>query len=123
MSNDITMVAGENRTIQVQFLDENEEDLDLTGCVVYFTARDSPREDATALITKASGNVAQIEILIPATNGLANVYLVPSDTDDLVPGPAPLVVWYDVWLELASGDNVAAITYSRITISPRITHI
>jgi hypothetical protein len=96
----LSMYVGENKIHSLSVLDGDGNPQDLTGCKLYFTVREKECEtEPEVLIYKDSTDPADIEILIPATDGLADIKIDPLDTTGMVPGNYR----YDVWLELATG--------------------
>jgi len=90
----------------------------LTNAVIKFTVRDSPGSPG-ALILKTTDDVAQVEILSPATDGLFTVHLVPSDTASMEPRPEDYV--FDIWIELSSGDRGPVIEVSEFIVREPVT--
>jgi hypothetical protein len=94
----ITIFKGEDKTIKLTVIDENRAPIDLAGATLTFTMKENI-DDTTALITKVSTDVNQIEILSPTTDGRADIKLVPADTSGRDEG----TYVFDIWVVLASG--------------------
>jgi hypothetical protein len=122
----ITIVRGESKTFQVTVKDKNKTNVDLTGSKVWFTVKERI-EDVTPVISKrnlaAGGSNAQIEILLPQTNGnkgKLNIYLVPSDTACLKTDHSYV---FDVWVELTSGKRYQVIKKRTFIIEEAVTTV
>lgn len=90
----------------------------LTGAKLYFTVRKNI-SDATATFEKTSDVITEIEILVPEIDGKANVFLSPSDTNNLAVGDYV----YDMWVELSSGTRHPIIDPSPFIIKTPVTII
>ena len=74
----LTLTRRDDKTITFTFYDEDGDALDLTGCALYTTVKQSRDDtDANAKISST------LTILTPATNGVATWTLVPADTQYL----------------------------------------
>lgn len=119
--NKITMFLRDNRTLALTVNDEDRTPVDLDDCKLWFTVKQRTSDpDANALIMKkntAAGGVdTQIKVLTPTTDGKAEVYLVPEDTDNINPG----VYVYDVQVTLANGKTYT-ITRDQIVFKEDVT--
>ena len=112
----IEVYKGESKTLVLTVLDENRAAQDLTGATLTMTVR-KRITDTTAVITKVSTTVTEIEIQTPATDGKAKIFLVPADTSALAVGPYV----YDVWVTLSSGRRSPVIKPSLFSILQAVT--
>jgi hypothetical protein len=116
--NEVEVVASEDQTFRLTVTDEVGAAEDLTGRTLRFTVREKGAHvDPTALISKTSAVAGEIDIVPPASNGLADVTLVPGDTSSL----RPKDYLYDVWLIEGTGEQYNIISSTKFTIKQRIT--
>ena len=80
----IKIYRGDNRTLKVSVVDENDAPVSLAGGAAKFSVK-KWLSDNQAKIDKSSGVSSEILITDPA-NGVYEVYLIPSDTQDLEEG-------------------------------------
>lgn len=92
-----TMFRGDDITFEITVKDVNSVAVDITGGTMVFSAKENANE-TTALITKTSATASEITFT-DATNGVAQIYLVPADTRDLKAQD----YLYDVQFTQASG--------------------
>lgn len=119
--NKITMFLRDNRTLALTVNDEDRTPVDLDSCKLWFTVKQRTSDpDANALLMKkntaAGGGDTQIRVLTPSTDGKAEIYLVPTDTDLINPG----VYVYDVQVTLANGKTYT-ITRDQIVFKEDVT--
>lgn len=112
----VTVHKGESKTLRVTVLDENRDPADLASAVLTFTVKKTVN-DSYALITKSSTVVGEIDILLPTTNGQADITLTGTDTNALVPGDYV----YDVWVELPPATRLPIIPPSLFEVLPGVT--
>lgn len=116
--NEKEVVAGEDQTFRLTVTDSGGNAEDLTGRTLRFTVRERGAHlDPTALITKTSAIGGEIDVVPPASAGLADITLIPSDTEDLKPGD----YLYDVWLIEGTGEQFNIIRSTKFTVKQRIT--
>lgn len=76
MSNTIALYRGNNRTVQITVKQSDETAYNLTGCTITMYVKKKVTDlDSEAIITKSG-------TLTDASNGIAEFYLVPADTND-----------------------------------------
>jgi len=97
---------GDSKTLELAVTDANGEPVNITNAYVWFTVKkDVNDEDDAAVITKATANVdggADAQLLITSGSlGLADIYLVPADTEDL--NPPDYDYHFDVQVKTAAG--------------------
>lgn len=120
-SNRVTMYLRDDRTLSVAVNYESTGDpVDLTGSKLWFTVKTKTTDaDTEALIMKrntlAGGGDTEFKIL-DATGGLAEVYLVPADTEEMDPG----IYTYDIQTILANGKTYT-IVRGRISFKEDVT--
>jgi len=112
----VTVIRGSSKTLRVTVQDSSETPIDISGSTVFFSAKEKV-SDTVALISKNSTNPAEIALTDP-TNGVAEIYLVPSDTQSLDSGR----LLYDVWIVLVSGAR-HSIIQSELIVESSITVI
>jgi hypothetical protein len=123
-TDEILVTCGENKTLSLSVLKPDPADPNntvpqsLTGCTLYFAVKGLPT-DTTYLIYKTSASSAQIAIT-DATNGLASIYLLPSDTFALCPKTFPVTYYYDAWVKFADNTQKSCIRSARLLVGPRI---
>lgn len=115
---DIQVIRGVTKTLRLSVIDDDGDAVDLAGATVYFRAKEAIG-DASAVISKSSAQVSEIEILTPTTGGQADIKLAPSDTATL--NLVPHV--YDVWVQLASGDRHAVVKPARLYLERAVTEL
>lgn len=107
----IEIYKGEDKTFLISVFDGNRDPLDLASCTLTVNVQPELCDDVITM-TKSSDDVAEVEIRAPTTLGQAYLHFITSDTEDLDHG----AYTYDVWIELASGDD-------RIVIVPSLFNI
>ena len=115
--NAVTIIRGASKTLKLTVTDENNAMVNLTGARVYFTVKISDR-DPQPLFQKSSNNPAQAEITTPR-EGIALIYLQPSDTQNLDPHE----YLFDVWVVLANGKRYPVVKPSVFKVEPGISFI
>jgi hypothetical protein len=113
--NSVTVHRGASKTLNLTVKDADGNPVDLTGATLYFTVK-RKETDASCIIQKISSDVAQIEIASPATQGTAQIFLQPSDTNK-----DPGKYRFDVWVVLASGARYVVVKPSVFEIVPGVT--
>lgn len=116
----VRMFKGDNRTLEVTLSWPNGDPVDLTDAEIRFTVKEKTSiSQANASIKKANqkagGSDEQIKVITP-TGGRLDIYLVPTDTENMNPG----TYYWDIELILADGKKVTAIR-SRITLKDDVT--
>lgn len=125
-SNQIKMYLRDDRTLTVtaNYMDEDGNitgPVDLAGSKIWMTVKQrSGDPDSAALFMKrntaAGGSDAEIKILTPTTDGQAEVYIVPDDSEEIDPG----TYQYDVQVKLGN-NKTYTITRGKITFSEDVT--
>lgn len=121
-TNEITIVQGEDRTLALTVEDENGAAYNLTSRELRFAVRKKQaHQDNSVLISKSSSVPAEITIT-DAANGLAEIYIIPTDTEpanSVKPGNHV----YDVWLIEPDTTQFSIIPSELFRIDPRVTVI
>ena len=115
--NAISIYQGASRTLALTVLDAGGDAVDLTGATAYMTVK-KLLSDSTALVRKASTDVAQASIVTPRA-GKVEFYLVPADTKTLDAGRYV----FDMWVQLASGSRYAVVTTSTFEVRGAVTRL
>jgi hypothetical protein len=115
--NAITIIRGSSKTLKLTVSDENNALVNLTGATIYFSVKVSDR-DSHPLFQKSTLNPAQAEITVPR-EGVALIYLQPSDTQNLDPHE----YLFDVWAILANGKRYPVVQPSIFAVQPGISFI
>jgi hypothetical protein len=115
--NAITIIRGSSKTLKLTVTDETDAKVNLTGARLYFSVKVSER-DPQPLFQKSSNNSAQAEITVPR-EGIALIYLQPSDTQNLDPHE----YLFDVWVVLANGKRYPVVKPSVFKVEPGISFI
>jgi hypothetical protein len=114
--NAIQVVRGSSQTLALSVVAASGKPFDLTTAVIYMTVKNTL--DATMnVFQKTSANILQIEITDPR-GGLANVYLVPADTQRL--DIRPYV--FDVWV-VVSANRYIVIPPSTFEVQAGVTFL
>lgn len=115
--NAITIIRGSSKTLKLTVTDENGAMVNLTGATVYFSVKVAER-DPQPLFQKSSLNPAQAEITVPR-EGVALIYLQPSDTQNLDPHEYV----FDAWVILANGKRYPVVKPSVFAVQPGVSFI
>lgn len=123
-SSAIEVYQGESRDVELEVVQDVEqidgtfleEPVDLTGAKVCFTVRKEVGNPEVK-ISKDTDNVLEAEILTPATDGLATIYLVPVDTLYLERGDYV----FDIWVVLSNGKKLPVIEVSEFIVKEPVT--
>lgn len=135
--NSISVIRGVSKTLQVRvtsapgehsgppesygnpndFPRPHGKPVDLTGSRMIFSVKEF-LEAPQPLIQKDSNNASEI-LFTNALCGIAQIYLVPQDTQFL----DPLDFIYDVWLILPSGARYAVIPPSILQVKSGVTFV
>ncbi len=81
----VYMYKGDDKTLRVTVADQDSIAIDLLDCSLRFSLK-ALATDETPLIEKTTVDSAEIAIIPPTSQGIAEVYLIPADTVDLAPG-------------------------------------
>lgn len=95
--------------------------MDLTDASIWFSVKNSTSDDdSSARVYKrnldAGGSDLEIKI-IDATGGIMEVYITPSDTEDMSEGD----YWFDVAVKNSSGVAIEAVSPSRFHVKYTVT--
>lgn len=115
-ASDISIVKGENKTLELTVRDKDNNIVDITGHTLIFTVKLNTKETAN-LFQKTSGNPAEIDLVDP-TNGRADIFIDPIDTSSSSILPGEYV--YDIWTITPSSDEFAIIKTSEFKITERV---
>ena len=103
------MFKGDHKTFELQVKDQDGNPIDLSGATIRMTVK-KHATDETAVISKTSNNASEISITDPA-NGIAEIYLVPSDTRNLDAGK----YIFDIEITTAAG-KVYTVLLANLTL-------
>ena len=101
IDNKIVMYIGNNETFELEVTDEDDIAVPIIGAEIIFSVKDDFIDEGYIFQRKnsfAGGDDTEIKIT-DGGNGLAEIYLVPDNTKDLMAG----TYVYDVWVKLTSG--------------------
>jgi len=101
IDNKITMYIGNSETFELEVTDEDDIAVPIIGAEIIFSVKDDFTDEEYIFQRKnsfAGGDDTEIKIT-DGGNGLAEIYLVPDNTKDLMAG----TYVYDVWVKLTSG--------------------
>jgi hypothetical protein len=123
-SSSIEIYQGESKDLELEIVQEvdqtdgtvDEEPVDLTSAKVCLTVRKAVG-DPEVKIAKDSLSALEIEILTPATDGLATIHLLSEDTLHLEAGKYV----FDVWVVLSSGKKLPVIEVSEFIVKEPVT--
>jgi hypothetical protein len=115
--NSISMYRGTSKILSLTVTDSSGDPYDLTGATIWFSLKKKV-SDSVPLIQKRSDNPAQAAIT-SAKGGLAEVYLIPSDTYDL--DVRDYV--FDVWVVTVGGDRYLVVGPATFTLEYTVTRI
>lgn len=121
MPNAIRMSRGDNRTFTLTVKDTSGKPIDLTGALIWFTVKktlDNIMDDSTAMFTRATANAqGGGEDQIKTTDGGAEIYIVPSNTQNMKLGITYVV---DVQVKLGA-DNVHTVWIGTLILDGDVT--
>lgn len=113
----LEMYRGDDETLDVEIVDFDGSPLNITGGEVLFTAKKSSRQtDDVAVIKKSSVTNGGISIT-DGPGGVAEVYILPSDTADLY---APTELTWDVAFVDVTGKR-RTVASGQLVIKPDVT--
>lgn len=115
--NSVSIIRGTSKTMKLTVKDGRGALVNLTGATIYFTVK-KHEKDEHALIQKISTNILQVEIPNPS-DGVANIYLLPSDTTPLCAGRYK----FDVWVVLSSGERFVVVPPSVFEVQSGVTFL
>lgn len=117
--NYVTIFRGQSKTLIVTVLNPADgKPLILDGASIYFTVRLEATEDAPVLIQKSTADALQVDIT-DSRRGVAEIYLIPTDTSGLDLGNYV----FDVWAILPTGEQFPVITPSVFQIQAGVTRL
>ncbi len=119
MNSPLSTVCGESATYRLSVVDGDNAAVDISGWTLYFTVKKFST-DAEPLIYKTSGNAAEI-VITDGEAGLAEVYVTPSDTEDLCAGRAASLYFFDLWGATLDSKLKTIVKASSYEVTPRIT--
>jgi len=101
IDNKIVMYIGNNESFELEVTDEDDIAVPITDAEIIFSVKEDFTDEEYIFQRKnsfAGGGDDEIKIT-DGGNGLAEIYLVPDNTKDLLAG----TYVYDVWVKLTSG--------------------
>jgi hypothetical protein len=115
--NYVTIVRGSSKTLELTVTDTSSppKHFNLTGAKILMTVK-SKAEDRDPLIFKTSDDPLQAAIIKPQC-GVARIYLVPADTQNL----AIRQYQFDVWTILANGKRYPVVPPSVFEVIAGVT--
>lgn len=126
--NAMGIIRGTTNTLKLTLKDpdHSEEDSEdpfrgdrllLTGATIYFSVKKDTR-DRSPLIQKTTAQSSEIAI-IAAREGLAEIYLLPADTNRLDVGR----YLYDIWVVMPDGKRHCAVPPSVFEVLSSVTNL
>ena len=110
--NQLCVPQGSSKTFCLSVKDEDGAPVDLTSAKVWFCVKEHPACSDSDIYKSSLNGPAEVLITDPP-NGVAQIYLTPSDTLDL----APKRYTYEVWVELISGKRYQVVPPSVFEIT------
>jgi len=107
----IDLARGTDRTLRLTVTEDGVA-VDITDADLTFTVR-VDLASATTVIQKTTADPAEIDLTDPE-NGIAEIYLVPTDTEDLAVG----TYVYDVWMTLSLLEY--SLTQGQLLLTPSV---
>jgi len=111
----IEITNGEDKTINIAVEDESGVPVDITNGKLIFTVKDNT-EESLIQIQKTTDTPGEIDF-VDAANGLADLFLIPADTENIRHGDYA----FDLWLEEVGGERRNIVPVSKFIILPRVT--
>jgi hypothetical protein len=112
----LEIYKGEDKTWRLSVIDDSRNPVNLTSTEITMTVRPALCDKRTTIV-KSSTDVAEIEIIAPATDGQAYIYFVQADTEDLTHG----TYVFDIWIKLNTGKQKPIVKSSAFEILPAVT--
>jgi hypothetical protein len=112
----ISVYRGSTKTLVLTVRDQAGTAVNLTGAAIFFTVKNDA-DETLPVISKSTAVVTQIAITNP-TLGVAQIYLVPSDTQNLDTRQYE----YDIWVVLST-NNRHCVLRNVLTVEASITVI
>lgn len=116
--NAVSVTQGTSKTLVLTVKDKHDDPVDLTGATLYFSVKRDERDVGNPLIQKISTDSAQIEVPNP-TDGIAKIYLQPSDTQNF----ETTQYKFDVWMVSAIGKRFVVVKPSVFNVEAAVTRI
>lgn len=113
--NSVTVIRGSSKTLELTVTDANGTAVDLTDARVVMTVK-CKVEDRDWLIQKTTDDALQAVITAPRS-GIARIFLVPADTQNL----DPKQYVFDVWTVLSNGRRFAVVQPSVFEVTAGVT--
>lgn len=114
----LEIIRGTSRTIEISIIDLDDEAVDIENTRIIMTVKKNVN-DALPLIQKSTDSASQI-VITSTRGGLAEIYLIPSDTHNLDPRVDYI---FDVWIVFPSGERFAIIPPSLFRVTEGVTRI
>lgn len=115
--NAVEIYRGMSKTLELAVTDAQGKAVDITGSTVHFTVKQDIR-DGTATVQKSSASSSQIELTSPRL-GIARIYIVPADTQNLDPASYT----FDVVLIMPGGKRYLVVPPTALVILPGVTTV
>jgi hypothetical protein len=120
LNENLTIVRGDTKKWTITIA-RNGVAVDLTGAYIWFTAKNSVKDEddksLIALVSKVPNMQGSIVVSSPATLGIATMTINPAATDFITP---PVNLQYDVQLEEADG-TLTTVAVGYLQVTPDVT--
>jgi hypothetical protein len=116
--NAVSVTRGTSKTLVLTVKDKEGDPVNLTGATIYFSVKRDEEDVGNPLIQKISTNSTEIEIPNP-TDGIAKIYLQPSDTQNF----DVTQYKFDVWMVSAIGKRFVVVKTSIFNVEAAVTRI
>lgn len=113
--NGIAIYKGASKTLKLSVVDAAGKPVAINGALIIFTIKRDIK-DPQPLLQKKSTDATQVLITAPDV-GLAEIYLLPSDTQTW----DVRVYTFDVWIQLASGARYVIVPPSDFKVERGVT--
>lgn len=107
INNKIVMYIGNSEPLELEVTDEDDIAVPIIGAEIIFSVKEDFTDEEYIFQRKnsfAGGDDTEIKIT-DGGNGLAEIYLIPDNTKDMLAG----TYVYDVWVKLTSGKEKTVI--------------
>lgn len=107
MDNKIEMYIGNSEIFELEITDDDDAVVPIIGAEIIFSVKENFTDEEFIFQRKNSlAGGGDDEILITdGGNGIAEIYLIPDNTEDIMAG----TYVYDVWVKLTSGKEKTVI--------------
>jgi len=114
----LEIVRGSTKTLEITVADLDDKGFDLTGCRILMSVK-KDLNDPAPVIQKDSNVAAQSVITVPKI-GIAEIYLKPTDTQNL---DSTVDYVFDVWVITPGADRFAVVPPSVFRVKDTVTRI